>query len=195
MEISTYCEGCGNTFAARYDRARQCLTLECVPCDYSEITITLPDFRALPDEKQGALYDLLWRTAEKTGETVPTLTYLTLSEEPVTVDALPAKPLDLTPLMESFSSFNKWMEDMVRAFAEAFGVPPSEPGAAMEPWKLVPRTPAVGQIHQFKPITTMFPTLQGPAAKVTQLPWDGNPEDIDRMKMQLELLRRVQRKD
>lgn len=174
-EIATYCERCGNTYSARYDPYRLCLVLSCEPCDYSELTIAAKDLLALPAGERERLHKLAERTAERNGEPLPTLFCASETEASAT---LTPKVLDLDPLKEAMAAFNTWMKEEVHAFAQACGLTTG-----------LPRMPSVGQIHQFRPITSVVPPLATPF----RVKPDATLDDLVNLEQKLALLRQCQR--
>src|SRR5579885_376546 len=99
MDIQTYCERCGDTFAARYDATRHLLILECRRCDYTHQGLGLSGFQALSESQRQTLVKLVERTALAEGVPVPTITLVEQETKkappPVVYPAVKIPPLKL----------------------------------------------------------------------------------------------------
>lgn len=167
MEIQTYCERCGNTFSARYDQTRQCLTVYCEPCEQGEITLATRDFLALPEAQQHLLQRLVERTAERNGEPVPTMTFAVTETQ--AQDAPSIQPLDFRPA--SGLRVDKALAYMVGEIARVLGLSPAELGKpALPPIEIPPGTsPEVAERMQRLADTMALP-VKMPMCKVTLPP-------------------------
>ncbi len=139
-DLATYCERCGETFAARYDATRHLLILECRRCGYTYQGIGLSAFQALPESQRHTLYRLVERTAMAAGEPVPTIIVMEQETKkappPVVYPAVKIPPLKLVqptpdaplgllvqPLLPP-EAFRAHAEAMAQRICQQFLVPP-----------------------------------------------------------------------
>jgi len=140
MDIQTYCERCGDTFAARYDATRHLLILECRRCDYTHQGLGLSGFQALSESQRQTLVKLVERTALAEGVPVPTITLVEQETKkappPVVYPAVKIPPLKLVqptpdaplgllvqPLLPP-EAFRAHAEAMAQRICQQFLVPP-----------------------------------------------------------------------